>query len=53
MATKGKRIKPDAEAQPRKGGKGTATPGMKGGYGTTGGRKQGLAAMKKKKSKAS
>lgn len=50
MATKGKTIKPDREAQPRKGGKGTATPGMKGGYGTTGGKKM---AAKKKKSKAS
>jgi hypothetical protein len=49
MATKGKTIKPDREAQPRKGGKGEATPGMKGGYGTTGGKKM---VAKKKKSKA-
>ena len=39
MATKGKTIKPDREAQPKKGGKGTPTPGMKGGFGTTGGKK--------------
>jgi hypothetical protein len=49
MATKGKRIKPDVEAQPKKGGKGKPTPGMKGGYGSTGGKKMGAA---KKKSKA-
>jgi hypothetical protein len=39
MATKGKTVKPDREAQPKKGGKGTPTPGMKGNYGSTGGKK--------------
>jgi hypothetical protein len=38
MATKGKTIKPDREAQPKKGGKGTPTPGMKGGYAVRGAR---------------
>jgi hypothetical protein len=46
MATKGKTIKPDREAQPKKGGKGTPTPGMKGNYGSTGGRKMGVAKKK-------
>lgn len=32
MATKSKSIKPDREAQPKKGGKGKPTPGMKSGY---------------------
>ena len=49
---KGKTIKPDRESEVKVGGKGYPTPGMKGGYGATGGRKQGLAEMKKKKPKS-
>ncbi len=49
MATKGKTIKPDREAQPKKGGKGTATPGMKSGYPGRGERMS--THMKKKKAK--
>jgi hypothetical protein len=48
MKAKGKTIKPDREAQPKKGGNGTATPGMKGNYGSTGGKKMGAAVKKKK-----
>lgn len=46
MATKGKTIKPDREAQPKKGGKGTPTTGMKSGYPMRG---QRMATTVKKK----